>query len=99
MAANAVAVLALASTWKCVRAAPRDGIFTSHRALQALNAAQKSADVQPNGLNGANGNPNQYLSGGYGLAGAVPNDPTKTLATDPQKNTKVQRLTCSMMRT
>lgn len=68
----------------------------SIHALQAVNAAQKSADVQPNGLNGANGNPNQYLSGGYGLAGAVPNDPTKTLVTDPQQNTKVHiLLACS----
>ena len=65
-------------------------------AVQALNAAQKSADTQPNNLNGPNGNPNVYLSGGYGDSTAIPNDPSKTTAADPQQNTKVSLWGCSL---
>lgn len=65
-------------------------------AVQALNAAQKSADTQPNNLNGPNGNPNVYLSGGYGDSTAIPNDPSKTTAADPQQNTKVRSWGCHL---
>lgn len=57
--------------------------------VQAVNAAQKSADTQVNNL--PVGNPtNTYLTGGYGDPNAIPNDPSKNSAADPATNNQVR---------
>lgn len=57
--------------------------------LQALNAAQKSANTQVNNLPVANPT-NVYTTGGYEDPNAIPNDPSKNSVADPQTNTQVR---------